>query len=137
MLFKGKLSFMSVSLIATDPVLHYNSNFTAPIKKQLIEGINVLDSGCGPATWTFEMGETYPRSKIYGIDISCVFPESIMPPNVEFSIGNVAKEIPYEDNFFDFAHQRLLVLGLTDDDWTNVIARAQMMHSIYSYSSLI
>ncbi|KAG2203035.1 hypothetical protein INT47_013251 [Mucor saturninus] len=98
-------------------------NFSSPVKKQLEEGINVLDSGCGPATWTFEMGETYPRSKIYGIDASCVFPENIMPPNVEFVIGNIAKEIPYEDNFFGFVHQRLLILGLTDTDWTNTLAQ--------------
>jgi ubiquinone/menaquinone biosynthesis C-methylase UbiE len=80
-----------------------------------------LDSGCGPATWAFEMGETYPRSKIHGIDASCVFPEEIKPANVEFVIGNIAKELPYDDNFFDFIFQRLLVLGLTDEDWTNVI----------------
>lgn len=90
----------------------------------MTEGINVLDSGCGPATWTFEMGEAYPRSKFYGIDASCVFPEKIMPANVEFVIGNIAKDIPYENNFFDFIHQRLLVFGLTDEDWTNVRQRS-------------
>ncbi|RCH84492.1 hypothetical protein CU098_008472 [Rhizopus stolonifer] len=85
----------------------------------LEEGITVLDSGCGPATWTFEIGESYPRSKIYGVDASCVFPEDIKPANVDFAIGNIAKRIPYEDSMFDYVHQRLLFLGLTDEDWTN------------------
>lgn len=66
------------------------------------------------------MGESFPRSTFHGVDASCVFPEDIKPANVEFTICNVAKDIPYEDNFFDYIHQRLLVLGLTDEDWTNV-----------------
>lgn len=80
----------------------------------------MLDSGCGPATWTFEMGNTYPQSKIYGIDVSRVFPENIIPANVDFVIGNIAKTLPYPDNTFEYVHQRLLFAGLTDQDWTNV-----------------
>ncbi|GAA5811120.1 hypothetical protein MFLAVUS_004549 [Mucor flavus] len=94
-------------------------NYHAPVTKMLEDGIVVLDSGCGPATWTFEMGETYPRSTFHGIDASCVFPEDIKPANVEFVIGNIAKHIPYPDNTFDYIHQRLLFLGLTHDDWEN------------------
>ncbi|KAI8642087.1 S-adenosyl-L-methionine-dependent methyltransferase [Parasitella parasitica] len=96
-------------------------NYHAPVTEMLEEGIMVLDSGCGPATWTFEMGETYPRSKFHGIDASCVFPEDIKPANVEFVIGNIAKEIPYPDSTFDYIHQRLLFLGLTDNDWDSAL----------------
>lgn len=38
------------------------SNYLAPVTKLLEEGITVLDSGCGPATWTFEV--TYLRCNI-------------------------------------------------------------------------
>jgi ubiquinone/menaquinone biosynthesis C-methylase UbiE len=86
----------------------------------LEKGITVLDSGCGPGTWAFEMGESYPRSKVHGIDVSCVFPEDIRPANVDFIIGNISKDIPYQDSTFDYIHQRLLILGLTDADWINV-----------------
>ncbi|KAI8088040.1 S-adenosyl-L-methionine-dependent methyltransferase [Gilbertella persicaria] len=99
----------------------FQCNFHAPVTKMLEEGITVLDSGCGPATWTFEIGESYPRSKIYGVDASCVFPEDIKPANVEFAIGNIAKRIPYEDSMFDYVHQRLLIGGLTHDDWKNTL----------------
>ncbi|KAI9254328.1 S-adenosyl-L-methionine-dependent methyltransferase [Helicostylum pulchrum] len=96
-------------------------NYFAPVKDKLLEGIVVLDSGCGPATWTFEMGETYPRSTFHGIDASCVFPEDIKPANVEFIISNIAKDVPFEDNYFDYIHQRLLILGLTSEDWTKTL----------------
>ncbi|KAI8338824.1 S-adenosyl-L-methionine-dependent methyltransferase [Blakeslea trispora] len=99
----------------------YISNFHAPVEDMLKEGINVLDSGCGPATWTFEIGENYPRSRIYGVDASCVFPENVKPANVEFAIGNIAKRIPHEDCMFHYIHQRLLIMGLTDEDWTNAL----------------
>ena len=100
-------------------VLYYR-NFRAPVTGQLEEGINVLDSGCGPGTWSLEIAETYPRSKVYGIDCSDTFPESIKPSNVEFVTGNIAQDLPYEENFFDFIHQRCLILGLTEADWTSV-----------------
>jgi ubiquinone/menaquinone biosynthesis C-methylase UbiE len=96
------------------------SNFHAPVTEQLEQGIVVLDSGCGPATWTLEMGEQYPKSKFHGIDISCVFPEHIKPANVKFNVGNIAKDIPFDDNTFDYIHQRLLLGGLTNDDWESV-----------------
>jgi ubiquinone/menaquinone biosynthesis C-methylase UbiE len=86
----------------------------------LEEGITVLDSGCGPATWTFEMGETYPRSKFYGVDVSSVFPEAIKPADVELSVANIAKHVPFPDNTFDYIHERLLFAGLTSEDWENV-----------------
>ncbi|KAI8352472.1 S-adenosyl-L-methionine-dependent methyltransferase [Choanephora cucurbitarum] len=94
-------------------------NYQAPVSDRLTEGIVVLDSGCGPATWTFEMGEQYPNSKFFGVDAAAVFPENIKPANVEFAIGNIGNRIPYPDNTFDYIHQRLLVFGMTYDDWEN------------------
>ncbi|KAI8380549.1 S-adenosyl-L-methionine-dependent methyltransferase [Choanephora cucurbitarum] len=99
----------------------FQCNFHAPVEDKLKEGITVLDSGCGPATWTFEVGEAYPQSRIYGVDASCVFPENVKPANVEFAIGNIAKHIPHEDCTFDYIHQRLLIMGLTDEDWKNAL----------------
>ncbi|KAI8088087.1 S-adenosyl-L-methionine-dependent methyltransferase [Gilbertella persicaria] len=96
-------------------------NYQAPVSAWLEKGISVLDAGCGPATWTFEMGEQYPNSKIYGVDAACVFPENIKPANVEFAIGNIANKIPFPDNTFDYIHQRLLVFGMTNEDWENAL----------------
>ncbi|KAI7888103.1 S-adenosyl-L-methionine-dependent methyltransferase [Mucor mucedo] len=96
-------------------------NYHAPVTEMLEEGINVLDSGCGPATWVFEMGETYQRSTFHGVDAACVFPEDIKPANVELVIGNVAKNIPYPDENFHYVHQRLLFLGLSQSDWDGAL----------------
>jgi tRNA G46 methylase TrmB len=32
--------------------------------------INVLDVGCGPATWLLELATEYPANNFYGIDIA-------------------------------------------------------------------
>lgn len=97
-----------------------NSNYSAPVTKMLEEGITVLDSGRGPATWLFELSEAFPQSKFHGVDISFVFPELIKPTNVELVIGNVTKGIPYPDHTFDYIHQRLLVDAFTSDNWDSV-----------------
>ncbi|CAO3638793.1 unnamed protein product [Cunninghamella echinulata] len=95
----------------------FQSNFQSPLDTPLKEGIRVLDSGCGPATWLLEMCESYPQSDFYGIDISPMFPENIKPHNVTFDIANVAEGLPFPDNHFDFVFQRLLVFALTADQW--------------------
>lgn len=80
----------------------------------------VLDSACGPSHWTFQMAETYPNSKFYGVDCSSEFPWDKKPANVEFKECNIAEKIPFPDNTFDYIHQRLLVLGLSNEDWESV-----------------
>ncbi|KAI8974693.1 S-adenosyl-L-methionine-dependent methyltransferase [Pilobolus umbonatus] len=102
----------------------FQGNYHAPLKDQLEKGIAVLDAGCGPATWTFDMAESYPNSQFTGIDVSFVFPEAIRPPNVDFHICNVSKEIPFADDSFDYFHQRLLVFALTKEQWQNALKNA-------------
>lgn len=66
------------------------------------------------------MAEKYPHSKFYGADASAVFPESIKPQNCIFQTANIVEKIPFPDSHFDFIYQRLLIFGLTGDDWKNV-----------------
>lgn len=75
------------------------------------------------------MAETYTSSKFYGVDISFVFPETIRPANVDLVIGNIAKHIPYPDNKFDYIHQRLLMVGLTSEDWDNVRGISRLFYN--------
>ncbi|KAI8147487.1 S-adenosyl-L-methionine-dependent methyltransferase [Fennellomyces sp. T-0311] len=97
-------------------------NYQVPIESKLQEGITVLDSGCGPATWSLEMAEMYPNSTFYGIDAYPVFPTGVKPQNCHFELANVSESLPYPDNYFDFVHQRLLVFGLTRAGWENAIS---------------
>ncbi|KAL9549034.1 hypothetical protein MBANPS3_005398 [Mucor bainieri] len=100
-------------------VLKYTlqSNFQAPLQEKLEQGITVLDSGCGPAGWLFDMAEDFPNSQFHGIDITSTFPHDTKPSNCEFTIANITEKIPYPDNYFDYIHQRLLILGLTNANW--------------------
>lgn len=66
------------------------------------------------------MAETYQRSKFIGVDAYPVFPQHIKPPNAHFELCNIAKRMPFEDNTFDYIHQRLVFFGLTNTDWDNV-----------------
>ncbi|KAI9254350.1 S-adenosyl-L-methionine-dependent methyltransferase [Helicostylum pulchrum] len=95
----------------------FQSNFNAPVKKQLEEGITVLDAGCGPGYWTLDMAKEYPNSKFRGVDVSNFFPLKSKPDNCEFVIGNITETLPYKDNTFDYIHQRMLLLGLTNSSW--------------------
>lgn len=95
------------------------SNFHSPVIEQLKKGITVLDSGCGPGSWTLEMAKTYPNSTFHGVDASKVFPAE-KPENAQFTVSNIANKIEYPDNTFDYVYQRLLFLGLTTDDWNKV-----------------
>ncbi|KAI8972118.1 S-adenosyl-L-methionine-dependent methyltransferase [Pilobolus umbonatus] len=101
-----------------------NRLYKSPLHKKLQQGIHVVDAGCGPATWTFEMAEAYPNSKFTGLDVSFVFPETIRPINVDFNICNISKTLPFEDNSIDFYHQRLLVAGLNEVDYKEALKNA-------------
>ncbi|KAI7861168.1 S-adenosyl-L-methionine-dependent methyltransferase [Circinella umbellata] len=96
-------------------------NYQSPIEKDLENGIIVLDSGCGPATWSLDMAEMYPNSTFHGVDAYPVYPSEVKPPNCHFQPANVAEKLPFPDNHFDFIYQRLLIFGLTRTDWKNAI----------------
>ncbi|KAI8970871.1 S-adenosyl-L-methionine-dependent methyltransferase [Pilobolus umbonatus] len=96
----------------------------APLEEKLVEGIDVIDAGCGPATWTIEMGKTYPNSKFTGLDISFIDSNTKRPDNVDFNTCNIARDIPFEDDSVDFYHQRLLMAGLNEEDMKKTLKNA-------------
>ncbi|KAI8970866.1 S-adenosyl-L-methionine-dependent methyltransferase [Pilobolus umbonatus] len=102
----------------------FHSNYKSPIHEKLEEGIEVIDAGCGPATWTIEMARDYPNSKFTGLDISFLDSHKETPDNVEFKNTNIIKDIPFEDNSIDYYHQRLLVAGLTGEDMKKTLENA-------------
>ncbi|KAI8335777.1 S-adenosyl-L-methionine-dependent methyltransferase [Chlamydoabsidia padenii] len=96
----------------------FQSNFEVPLHKELEKGnMKVLDSGCGPGTWLFDMAEDYPLIEFFGIDMSPVFPQGVKPSNVTFALANMTESLPYPDHHFDYIHQRLLLFGLTAPQW--------------------
>ncbi|KAI7873414.1 hypothetical protein K492DRAFT_111765, partial [Lichtheimia hyalospora FSU 10163] len=98
------------------------NSFSAPVGDALEQGITVLDSGCGPGTFTYELGKEYPNSKFHGVDIATHPREAIELPNCEFHVHNIIHDPIFPDNYFGFIHQRLLVLGLPSSDWEKIVA---------------
>ncbi|KAI9315766.1 S-adenosyl-L-methionine-dependent methyltransferase [Dichotomocladium elegans] len=99
----------------------FGNNYLSPIKNQLEQGITVLDSGCGPATWVLEMANEYPNSRFHGTDVSSGFPDMIKPKNCTFHVHNILEPLPFPEQSFDFVHQRLLILGLLASDWERTL----------------
>ncbi|CAG8522686.1 5562_t:CDS:2 [Ambispora leptoticha] len=76
----------------------WKGNFSAPIHERLIEGIYVLDVGCGPGTWLLDMASSYPTSKFMGIDLFPQFPSEVKPKNCEFLTADLLEGLPFEWN---------------------------------------
>ncbi|KAF9186804.1 hypothetical protein BGZ51_001600 [Haplosporangium sp. Z 767] len=106
-------------------VLRYaiQGNYKSPLDKSKVRAI--LDVGCGPGTWTMEMANEFPDATITGIDMSAVFPSTIVPSNCRFIQHNILSPLPFPDNTFDFVYQRLLIAGLKPDDWVKVLAELE------------
>ncbi|KAI8974720.1 S-adenosyl-L-methionine-dependent methyltransferase [Pilobolus umbonatus] len=111
--------------------------YHAPVREKLIEGISVLDAGCGPGVWTFDMAETYPESKFTGVDISFVFPETVEQTNVELQVCNITKEMPFEDESFDYIHQRLLLFALSRNDFLESLKNAYRLLKPGGYIEMV
>ncbi|CAG8475987.1 18193_t:CDS:2 [Gigaspora margarita] len=85
----------------------WQGNFSSPINENLINGIRVLDIGCGAGSWILDMAAQYPSSTFLGLDKLDLFPSSDKRfPNTGFIQANVLDGIPFPDNTFDFVCER-------------------------------
>ncbi|KAI8974677.1 S-adenosyl-L-methionine-dependent methyltransferase [Pilobolus umbonatus] len=83
------------------------------------------------------MAESYPNSKFTGVDVSFVFPEAIRPPNVSFEISNIARELTFADNTFDFYFQRLMIVALNRSDYALALKNAYRVLKPGGYIELV
>ncbi len=103
-------------------MLHYvlEANFLAPLIPEQTRAI--LDVGCGTGRWIYEMAQQFPYSYIIGIDHTFSANTGIaFPSTCTFQQSNVLNGLPFLDNYFDFVHQRLLVLALPLTQWSFVL----------------
>ncbi|KAG9291707.1 hypothetical protein G9A89_011992 [Geosiphon pyriformis] len=98
----------------------WGSNFAAPIEDLLKKGARVLDVGCGPGTWLFDMASDFPQSQYFGVEISSIFPD-ITPFNVKIIKADVLKKLPFKDNDFDYVFVRHLVPFFTSEQWATKV----------------
>lgn len=63
----------------------------------------------------------YPNCTYHGCDIIDTTNKILKIDQFTFSKGNVAQNLPYADNTFDFVHMRLLVAALREEEWPMAI----------------
>ncbi|KAL1920789.1 uncharacterized protein VTP21DRAFT_11424 [Calcarisporiella thermophila] len=100
-----------------------SGNFSAPVQKELEEGIRVLDAGCGPGSWTMEMAAKYRKSTFIGVDIcSQLLPlPNLHPTNCIFRQVNLGKPLPFPNEHFDYIYMRAMGLAFTSSQWRWVL----------------
>ncbi|CAG8494640.1 8735_t:CDS:2 [Ambispora leptoticha] len=91
--------------------------YHSPIENKLENGANVIDIGCGAGIWLLEMAQKYPNSHFVGIDFSPIFPTEGLPKNLKFINCNFLDGVPFEDSYFDFAHQKFMAAAFTKVQW--------------------
>lgn len=94
------------------------NHYIAPIHQPLPL---ILDVGTGTGIWANEMARLFPASIIVGVDLSNRSFKHPAPENCLLRTGNVVTGLPFPDEFFSFTHQRLLVAGITAENWPRVI----------------
>ncbi|GHO46299.1 class I SAM-dependent methyltransferase [Ktedonospora formicarum] len=94
-------------------------NYIAPLAK--IEIHDILDVGSGSGIWPQEMAQEFTDAKVVGIDIELPLSMSNMPRNSLLLQGNVLKGLPFQDEAFDFVHERLLAAAIPAQSWQPVV----------------
>ncbi|KAJ3377722.1 hypothetical protein HDU84_008265 [Entophlyctis sp. JEL0112] len=102
----------------------FEGHILAPEIRQSPEQARViLDVGCANGIWlesVFFAG--FVSSSFHGVDITLNPSEFGTVCRAKIVAGDVTKTLPYDDNTFDYVHQRALSLGIPKDKWPHVIA---------------
>ncbi|KIW05395.1 uncharacterized protein PV09_03910 [Verruconis gallopava] len=97
--------------------LLHNRLFWCPLK----EGAHrVLDLGTGTGIWAIDFADLYPSAEVIGTDLSPIQP-SWVPPNCRFEIDDATDEWTFQENYFDFIHNRNFICCIRD--WPTLIAQ--------------
>ncbi|GER85075.1 hypothetical protein KTAU_37110 [Thermogemmatispora aurantia] len=92
-------------------ILH--GNYLAPIQQPR----RILDVGCGTGQWAFELAQQFPQAEVIGLDLELVKASASPPPNYRFVQGDILHGLPFDNDSFDFVHQRLLFLAIPQAAW--------------------
>ncbi|KAJ3119389.1 hypothetical protein HK100_000335 [Physocladia obscura] len=102
----------------------FQGDIVTPAVKDLVKtpGFKILDVGCAKGFWLKCVKKDNPLAEYHGVDISKTLVEQVSPDDGMFlKFGNVLETLPYEDNTFDYVHQRLLVLGMPRDKFPDAL----------------
>jgi SAM-dependent methyltransferase len=76
----------------------------------------VLDAGCGDGGLAKEIKEKFPKTEIYGIDISKEGCRLAKKYCLETKVVDLNKKIPYPDNYFDYIVSQEVLEHILDTD---------------------
>src|SRR5579875_741118 len=109
----GEVNRLDFQHYALRAALH--GNYLAPIQQPR----RILDVGCGTGQWAFELARQFPHADVIGLDLEQV--KATTPPlNYRFVQGDILQGLPFDNDSFDFVHQRLLVLAIPLAAWPGV-----------------
>ena len=124
----------NIQQLQRDAVLHYllrtllKGNYRIPIQAPQ----HILDIGCGSGIWCRDLAHQFPQAHIYGIDLTNSRPVS--SANVHFIAGQTPQELPFQENSFDFIHQRFLAYSLQPRQWPGLLNH---MHRVARHGAWI
>ncbi len=107
--------------------LSLGGNYRAPVRQPR----RILDVACGTGIWCREMAQEFPDAQVIGFDIDStpmeaslkrLGPSGQFPANFRFMEANALKPLPFEDNYFDFTHARLISPFVPVAFWPAVVA---------------
>ena len=84
------------------------------------QGYEVLDIGTGTGAWAIEFARENPHSRVTGVDLSPVQPQTT-PENCHFQVGDVEADWAF-DLAFDFIHGRFLTMGIRN--WPRIFEQS-------------
>ncbi|HEU5382873.1 MAG TPA: methyltransferase domain-containing protein [Ktedonobacteraceae bacterium] len=97
----------------------------------------ILDVGTGTGIWANEMARLFPLSTVVGVDLSDRSFKHPSQDNCFLHMGNVLTGLPFPDQFLSFTHQRLLVAGITAENWPRVIHELVRVTRINGWGELV
>ncbi|KAK4507556.1 hypothetical protein PRZ48_001291 [Zasmidium cellare] len=90
--------------------------------------VEIADVATGTGAWMIDLASELPYAKLVGLDMSKAQFQSSVPSNCELQLLNILDPIPQEfQGRFDVVHIRLLIVGLTGEDWNTVARHAMQM----------
>ncbi|KAJ3089315.1 hypothetical protein HK100_007801, partial [Physocladia obscura] len=102
----------------------FQGDIVCPSVRKLIakSALKILDVGCANGFWLEHVKKSNSLAECHGVDIStALFDQSTENNGISLKFGNILEILPYEDNTFDFVHERLLVLGIPREKFPDVI----------------